>query len=110
MEVGNITLYGLIALIISGVLSWIREWRKHGTWKKNGNDLTEIKSDVKETHKKIDCVDKKVGETKVKIAEVKTAVNAQKTQCSSTVKRFDKAISDQGKQILDLARNQGGKR
>lgn len=109
MEAGSITLYALIALIISGVLSWIREWQKHKTWSKNGDDLKEIKKDVKDSHTKIDAVDDKVGKTNIKIAEVKTAVNAQKTQCASTVKRFDKAISDQGKQILDLARNSGGK-
>jgi len=96
IELGTVTLYGLIALIINGVLMWIREWRKHRTWSENGDDLKEIKEDVK-------SVDGKVGETNIAIAGIETAVNAQKTQCSATVKRFDKAISDQNKTLIDLA-------
>jgi peptidoglycan hydrolase CwlO-like protein len=110
MELGSITNYALITLIISGVLQWIREWKKHSTWSKNGDDLKEIKADVKTTHDKIDCLDKKVGEAKVKIVEVKTVVNEQKAQCGRTVKRFDKTIGDQNQQIIDLARNSGGRR
>ncbi len=110
MEVSTATLYALITLVISGVLSWIREWRKHRTWSKNGEDLKEIKADVKDTNDKIDCVDKKVGEAKVIIGEVKTAVDGQKTQCSTTTKRFDKAIGDQYQHIIDLAKNTGDKR
>jgi len=109
MEVGSVTLYALIALIISGVLSWIREWQKHKTWSKNGDDLKEIKKDVKESHEKIDAVNDKVGATNIAIAKVKTAVNAQKTQCVSTVKRFDKAISDQNKELISLAKEQARK-
>jgi peptidoglycan hydrolase CwlO-like protein len=110
MEVSTVTLYALITLIISGVLSWIREWRKHKTWSQNGEDLKEIKDDVKITNDKIDCLDRKVGEAKVKIGEVVTAVSAQKTQCATTTKRFDKAIGDQNQQIIGLARNSGRKR
>lgn len=104
MEVGNITLYALITLIISGVLSWIREWRKHRTWSKNGEALEEIKEDVKAVDEKVVTVDEKVGETNIKIAAMKTAVDGQKTQCTSTVKRFDKAISDQNKELISLAK------
>lgn len=96
MEVGNTALYALILLIINGGALWIREWRKHRTWSKNGDDLKEIKN-------KIDCMDKKVGETKLKMTEVKTVVDEQKDQCTKTVTRFDKAISDQGSQIIELA-------
>jgi len=103
MQIGNTTLYALILLVINGVLLWIREWRKHRTWAKNGNDLKEIKGQVKAVGDKVDCIDRKVGETKVSMAEVKTAVNDQKEQCTKTVNRFDKAISDQGKEIIQLA-------
>lgn len=110
MEVGTLTLYALITLIISGVLSWIREWKKYRTWSKNGEALEEIKTDVKDTNDKIDAVDQKVGETNVKIAGIKTAVNAQKTQCTATITRFDKAIGDQNKELIALAKEQGRKR
>lgn len=109
MEVSTTTLYALITLIVSGVLSWIREWQKHRTWSKNGNDLKEIKDDVKTTNDKIDCLDKKMGETRVRIGEIKTAVNSQKLQCAATTTRFDKAIGDQNQQIIGLAKNSGRK-
>jgi hypothetical protein len=110
IELGTVTAYGLIALIINGVALWIREWRKHRTWNTNGDDLKEIKEDVKTTNGKVDCIDKKVGETKIKIAEIKTAVNAQKTQCAVTVERFDKTITGQGKEIIKLAWKKENKR
>lgn len=87
---------GGLFVVANTAVFWIREWRKHHTWNKNGIVLMEITNSIKK-------VDEKVGETKVKIAEVKTAVDAQKTQCAATVKRFDNAISDQGQQIIDLA-------
>lgn len=110
MEAGNITLYALITLIISGVLSWIREWQKHRTWSKNGEDLKEIKADVKDTNEKLDGVDEKVGEATVKIAEVKTALTAQAKHCKQTVGRFDKTIADQNRELISLAKNSGGRR
>jgi len=94
---------GGLFVVANTAVFWIREWRKHHTWNKNGIVLMEITNSIKK-------VDEKVGETKVKIAEVKTAVDAQKTQCTATVKRFDNAISDQGQQIIDLAKNSGRKR
>jgi len=103
MEIGNPTLYALILLIVNGGALWIREWRKHRTWTKNGHDLKEIKDQIKTVDEKVDCIDKKVGETKVSMAEVKVAVNDQKDQCTKTVARFDKAIGDQGKEIIRLA-------
>ncbi len=100
MEVGNTTLFALTVLIINGGIQWIRELRKGNG---NGKDLKEIKD-------KLDCVDKKVGETKLKMVEVKTAVGAQKTQCAATVKRFDKTIADQNKELIALAKNGGRRR
>jgi len=94
---------GGLFVVANTAVFWIREWRKHHTWNKNGIVLMEITNSIKR-------VDEKVGETKVKIAEVKTAVDAQKTQCAATVKRFDNAISDQGQQIIDLAKNSRRKR
>lgn len=103
MEIGNPTLFALVLLIINGGALWIREWRKHRTWAKNGDDLKEIKGQVKTIDEKVDCIDKKVGETKV-------AVDDQKTQCAATVTRFDKAISDQNRTMISLAKNTGRKR
>ena len=94
IELGsNTALFALGLLIINGGLQWIRELKKGNN---NGKHLEEIKESIGN-------VDTKVGETKIEIAKVSTAVNAQKTQCATTVKRFDKAISDQGQQIINLA-------
>lgn len=93
---------GGLIIVANIILFWAREWVKHKTWSKNGIALKEIKTDVKSTNDKIGCIDKKVGETNVEIAKIKTAVNAQKTQCASTIKRFDKAIGDQNQHIIDL--------
>lgn len=87
---------GGLFVVANTAVFWIREWRKHHTWNKNGIVLMEITNSIKK-------MDEKVGETKVKIAEVKTAVDAQKTQCVATVKRFDNAISDQNKTLINLA-------
>ena len=94
---------GAIFVLANVLLFWIREWYKNKTWRKNGKDLKEIKTDVKDTNEKIDAVDGKVGETNVAIAKIKTAVNAQKTQCAATITRFDKAIGDQNQTLIDLA-------
>ncbi|KKL75090.1 hypothetical protein LCGC14_2058340 [marine sediment metagenome] len=102
--VSNVTLYGLIALIINGVFLWIREWRKHRTWSANGKDLKEIKEDVKDTNEKIDGIEGTVGETQIKVAEIKVAVGTQARHCKQTVERFDKAITNQGNQLIDIAK------
>jgi len=94
---------GGLFVLANVIVFWIREWRKHKTWDSNGKDLKEIKEDVKSNNVKIEGVDDKVGEITVKIAEVKTAVHAQKSQCTATIKRFDKAIGDQNQSIIDLA-------
>ena len=90
--------YALILLVINGGALWIRELRKGKITNGNGKQLSEI-------IEKIGLVDKKVGETKLKIVEINTAVGEQKTQCTLTVKRFDKAISDQNKELISLAKN-----
>jgi len=110
IELGTVTLYGLIALIINGVALWIREWRKHRTWRQNGDDLKEIKDDVKSVDGKVDKVDGKVDDATVKIAEVNTALTTQAKHCKQTVTRFDKAIGDQNKELISLAKNQGRRR
>jgi len=100
---------GAIFVLANVLLFWVREWTKHKTWNKNGKHLREIKAEVKDTNEKINCVDKKVGETNIKMAEVKTIVDAQGKHCRNTVNRFDKAISEHNKTIINLARNTGRK-
>lgn len=94
-SIGAILGGAFVVLNVGGF--WFREWRKHRTWRANGNDLKEIKT-------KLTCVDRKVGETKVEVAEIKVAVNEQKDQCSKTVLRFDAAIQAHQKELMELAK------
>ena len=93
--IGGIIGGAFIVINVGGF--WFREWKKHRTWRTNGNDLKEIKS-------KLTCVDKKVGETNVAVAEIRVAVDAQKDQCTKTVLRFDEAIREQQKELLAQAK------
>lgn len=110
IEFGTIANYGLIALIINGVLLWIREFKKHSTWKQNGEDLKEIKTTTLLFTNSLEKINEHVGEINVKMAEVKTSVNAQGKQCGKTVTRFDKAFSDQNKELIALAKESGRRR
>lgn len=61
MAVGeSTTIIGLAALVISNVGIWIREWRKHKTWRGQNGDVQEIKADVKEVGKKVNGIDTKM--------------------------------------------------
>lgn len=96
---------GAIFVLANVLLFWVREWLKQKALSANGADLKEIKDDVKLTNGKIDCLDDKVGDTKVKIAEIKTAMEGQAKHCKQTVTRFDKAIGDQNKELIGLAKS-----
>ncbi len=103
MEVGNTTLYALVLLIINGGALWIRELRKGKNESGNGKQLEEIKDTLT-------TIDGKMGETNIQLAKVKTAVSSQKTQCAATIKRFDKTIGDQNKELISLAKERGRQR
>ena len=96
MGVVDPTLFALILLIINGGALWIRELRKGRITSGNGKDLTEIKADIK-------SVDRKVDGFGLKMVEIKTAVEGQKTNCATTIQRFDKAIGDQNQTLINLA-------
>lgn len=76
---------------------WVREWKKHRTWSKNGKDLTEIKADVKDVKGKVDGV-------KTDVTKIKTLQDAQTKVCESTVRRFDNALLMSQKELLEIAK------
>lgn len=98
------TIYGLIVVLggltLSHIGSWIREGRKHKTWKANqktnGKDLTVIKKSVGE-------IAKDMNTTKLHLEQIKTKVSGQAKTCEQTVKRFDSALQSANDKILDLA-------
>lgn len=110
MEVGNVTLYALIILIINGGVQWIREARRGKVTNGNGKHLEEIKETMALCDGKLTAINEKVGQTNIQVAKIKTAVGGQKTQCVATIKRFDKTIGDQNKELISLAKEQGRKR
>lgn len=110
VEFGTIANFGLIALIINGVLIWIRELKKGKISNGNGKHLEEIKETMSLCEGKLTAIDGKVGETNIQVAKINTAVNSQKSQCSATIKRFDKAIGDQNRELISLAKDSGRKR
>ncbi len=107
VEFGTVANYGLIALIVNGVLMWIREWRKHRTWSKNGTELSEIKTTMILFTSKLDTINEHTHAINVTMAEVKTSVTGQQKACNKTVTRFDKAIGDQNDHLISLVKEQG---
>lgn len=93
-----ITITGLAALLISNIGIWIREWRK-GRNEKSGN------GDIKEIKQKTECIDKKVGEIKGSMTGIEASINAMKENCQKTTSRFDAAINENRKEILDMAKS-----
>lgn len=96
-------IFGLGSLIISNVAMWIREFKKHKTWKKNNGALDEIKATVSKMDKKVDCLDGKVGKARESLASIKSSVNSMQLHCSQTVSQFSKQISENSSKIFDLA-------
>jgi len=99
--------YALVLLVINGGALWIREMRKGRKESTNGDDLKEIKETVSTSKNKLSAIDEKVGETNIQVASIRTAMNLQKSNCAATVKRFDKTIADQNKELISLAKEQG---
>lgn len=94
--IGAIAGGAAVALHIGG--TWIREYRKHRTWRTNGSVLKEIKEDVKE-------ISEKQGEQGEKMASIVTSVNAQKTQCKTTVSNFNRGMELVNQELLNIAKN-----
>jgi len=66
----------LVVLHIGG--TWLREYRKHRTWRANGKDIGEIKQDVKAVK------EEQISQGK-EISAMAQSVNDQKENCKVTV-------------------------
>jgi len=103
MQIPNETFLGVVALIISNVGLWIREY-----WKgKNSNKTNGV---LTETYKKVEEIEKIINDNNLKLTELKTEVSSMKTHCADTVSRFQGAITDQAQKIYDLERNKEDKK
>jgi len=103
---GWVAVGGGLFIVGNTLIFWYREWRKNRTWKKNGKALDAIQISIDTVNGKVEAIDEKVDETKLKMTQIGTTVNEQKQQCTKTVNRFDRAIRDQGKEMLELAKGQ----
>lgn len=99
--------FGLGTLIISNIAMWIREWKKHQSWKKNNGSIGSIKTTVENNQGQLKCLDQKMGKAREDISEVKTAVKSQVSHCKETVGRMDNAIAENRDQLFQLAKNTG---
>ncbi len=104
-EVG-VAVGGGLFMVGNVLVFWYREWRKHKTWAKNGKILDEIQVSIDTVNGKVEAIDEKVDQTTVNLTKIGTTVKEQKQQCTKTVNRFDRAIRDQGKEMLELAKGQ----
>lgn len=102
------TILGLLSvlggLLISNIGMWIREWRKHQSWKRNNGSIEVIKTTATETQEQVKRLDGKMGQAREDIREVKTAVTAQKEHCQVTVNQMTKAIADTNSKVFELAK------
>ena len=104
---------GTALVILNFIGYWIREIKKHKSWKKNGNAaLTtqkiitdEVQPLVTEVKEKVDCLDGKLTQARMDLARVEAGVEAQTKKCSETVGRFDDALREQQKQLINIVRN-----
>lgn len=88
-----VTIGSLIALALSNVGWWIREWRR-GRKNENGDLLK--------------CIDGKVGKIRTDVAEVKTKVGAQESHCKQMTERFDREIVNNRNKIFDILKDKKG--
>jgi hypothetical protein len=87
-----VTIGSLIALAISNVGWWIREW-KRGRKNENGELLK--------------CIDGKVGAIKTDVAVIKTNQANQEKHCKETTERFGREIVNNRTNIIDLLKGKG---
>ncbi len=73
-EIGAIIGGAFVTLHIGG--TWLREFKKHRTWRSNGKDLKEIKTDVK------DVKTEQVDQGK-KISAINQSVKSQNEHCKT---------------------------
>ena len=93
-----VALIGLMGLVLSNIGMWAREIYKHKDWKQKNGDIGDIKEIVNSIDNKTDDIDKG-------LAEVKTEVLGIKSNCLTTVGRFEKGLATHSQQILDMAKN-----
>ena len=94
---------GLIALLLSNIGFWIREAQKARSYKTKNGNLEQIKTDISTTKKKIECVDKKLGQVREDIVEIKTEIKSIKSNCHQTVSRLTSEIQDNREKIFEIA-------
>lgn len=84
-----VTIGSLIALALSNVGWWIREWRR-GRKNENGNLLK--------------CIDGKVGTIKTDVAVIKTNQETQEKHCKEVTERFEDEIRKNRDNIFDIVK------
>jgi len=68
----------------------------------NGS-LKRIEKGLKSLTQSVSGIHKRIDDGVIEMAKVQTAMKEQKEQCGKTVNRFDEAITNQQKALLDIA-------
>lgn len=93
------TAIGLIAMIVTLLISnigmWIREWKKHSTWQKNGKGINEVNKCVK-------TIDGKMDKANVEIGKVQTSIDDQKAFCKKVSGGLSELVAKNSDRIFEL--------
>lgn len=118
----DITLSALLLLVINGGALWIREWKKHRTWRSNGNHLKEIKKKVDDLISKasqnatrIEDLAKsyeKIGDLGEKrfgiLRQIDRQVGEQAARCREITTNFRDELKRHGKKLNNLTTKKKG--
>lgn len=95
------TLIGLGALMVTNtsaiILAALKERKRSKKESMNNKDLKEVKDIVEGINGKVNGIDKV-------IIKVKTCMEGMQGNCAKTTSRFEQAINDNRKEILDLSK------
>ena len=96
---------GTLITVIGGIIAFvIRERSKDKEEKKSNGHLSAVKKTVDGMNGKIDTLDLKVDRIENKVTAVKVVAEERKEFCKQTVARFEKAIVQTQKEVLDIAK------
>lgn len=95
------TLIGLGALMVTNtsaiILAALKERKRSRKESMNNKDLKEVKDMVEGINGKVNGIDKVM-------TKVKTCMEGMQSNCAKTTGRFEQAINDNRKEILDLSK------
>jgi len=100
-----ISTYGILTLVLSTGLLWIREYFKHRSWKKDNGGIGRIEGDIKEIKGSTKSLDTKTQKVEQDVSIIKTEVKNIHDNC----KKYENGISQNSRDILSLHKEKADK-